>query len=218
MSARNRVSYSMAIGLAAGVIVLITGMRLVTSRTSVNGVTISPRGSVLERDANSGTVLFYITNAEPSLVHLGHLELQVTSSNGWKTITEEWSPMLNPSGASSGQWAGTLAGPPDLSQGGARRLCPFGSYAFRACETQPVSMGRRKRVPHDGPTSGGEPSVFPVVQKQVIRAESARNVEHSNVMKSLTATSDRQRPSAVKCAAIIFLANSPVTVIMFLVR
>jgi len=108
MSARNRVSYSMAIGLAAGVIVLITGMRLVTSSTSVNGVTISPRGSVLERDANSGTVLFYITNAEPSLVHLGHLELQVTSSNGWKTITEEWSPMLNPSGASSGQWAGTL--------------------------------------------------------------------------------------------------------------
>src|SRR5258708_5194457 len=107
---RNVFGYLIAIGLAAGAMVLIVGMALVTSRTNLSGVTISPSGSVLGRSTNSGPVLFYISNAEPFLVHLGHLEMQVASTNGWQTISEEWSPMLQAKaiGRRSGQWAGPL--------------------------------------------------------------------------------------------------------------
>jgi hypothetical protein len=104
---KNVVIYPVAIGLAACAVVLLVVMSLVPSSTNVSGVTISPSGSGLARITHSGPVLFYINNAEPFLVHLGHLEVQVVSTNGWKTVSEEWSSMLSPGGP-TGQWAGAL--------------------------------------------------------------------------------------------------------------
>jgi hypothetical protein len=103
---RNVLGYLITIGLTAGAVVLIVGFGLMTSRTKASGVLISPKGSVPE-GVNAGTVLFYVTNGEPRLVHLACLEVQVTSSNGWKTISTEQSAMFNP-GAPSYQWAGGL--------------------------------------------------------------------------------------------------------------
>jgi len=107
---KNILIYPIAIGLAAGAVVLLVVMSRVPSGTNVSGVTISPSGSLLAGGTNSGPVLFSINNAEPFLVHLGHLEVQVASTNGWKTVSEEWSPMLNPmfTGGPTGQWAGAL--------------------------------------------------------------------------------------------------------------
>jgi hypothetical protein len=126
--------YPVAIALAAGAIVLLVVMSLVPSRTNVNGVTISASGFVVAPGTNSGPVMFYITNAEPSLVHLGHLEVQLASSNRWMTVSEEWSPMLQLKvfgrfvGRKS-QWAGGLLG---------------GSH--RTCYVQPPMLQARWRV------------------------------------------------------------------------
>lgn len=127
---RNVLSYSVAIGLGACALVLLVVMSLMPSGTNVNGVTISPSDSVLAPSTNSGPVLFVIKNAEPFMVHLGHLEVQVPSSNGWKTISEEWSPMLSPSlPGPTPQWAGTLLA---------------GSH--RACRVQPPQGPWRVRL------------------------------------------------------------------------
>jgi hypothetical protein len=100
-------SWVVAIGVAGSVGVLVVGVSLVTPARKASGLTICPDRSVLERNGDPGAVTFYVTNAEPVMVHLACLEVQVTSSNGWKTISTERAAMFNP-GAPSYPWAGGL--------------------------------------------------------------------------------------------------------------
>jgi hypothetical protein len=101
---RLRPGSVIAIALAVCVSALVAALLVFSPTGKAVGLTIY-RGS--SQVGPSGTVTFYVTNGEPGLVHLARLEVQVASSNGWKTISTETAGIFNP-GAPSYHWAGGL--------------------------------------------------------------------------------------------------------------
>ena len=178
-----------ALALAVFIAVLIAGVSPATSTQKASGLTIYPASSVLKRSDNSGAVMFYVSNAEPLLVHLARLEVQAAATNGWKTISTETSPILNP-GAPSYQWAGgLLAGsqrtfyvkpPPEgrwrvrltylRQEHGVDSLLVTCTFAWCLVYlVQAFLGGPRKCVPLSGPAPGGEPRVFAVAARPCTR-------------------------------------------------
>jgi hypothetical protein len=96
-----------AIALAGCLSALIAAVLLFSPTGKAVGLRVYRGSSVLQQAGPSGAVMFYVTNGEPGLVHLARLEVQVASSNGWKTVSTESSGMFNP-GAPSYHWAGGL--------------------------------------------------------------------------------------------------------------
>src|SRR5260221_5687373 len=102
-------SFIVAMVLVATLIALLIGVSHLVSTQQGNAVTMSRSRSVIdvERGSNSGAVMFYVTNAEPRLVHLARLEVQASSTNDWRTVSTETAPIFGPGGPSY-RWAGGL--------------------------------------------------------------------------------------------------------------